>query len=1178
MRPVKLEISGLNSYIEKQTIDFRKLTGKGLFGIFGPTGSGKSTILDGITLAMYGNIARNTKEFINSLCSEAVLSFEFELGNDDSSRKFCVERIIKKKDEDGSGIKTTYAKLAEYYNDGTVNVLADKVNDVNNKILDVIGLTADDFTRSVVLPQGKFNEFLKLTGANRRDMLERIFNLEKYGRDLTEKIRKQKSSKTRELKDIQAKLSQYEGVSQEAFDKSVENLEVLKKQEKEKNEKLEQVQNKYDLDKIDYDKKVKLEFCLRRKRELEVFESDIEEKRLLIDKSQRATMIEPKIDYFEELESRKRKNTRDFEELKQNLTILNKDFEVIKFKYKEISSLEEREMPTLNQQKIRYSNAIDIEKELDILKEEIERLSLDIKKTQEETSKIKDSGLFLNSDLEKLSKKIKDVDESLSNISISVELKQRIFSAYNLEKEYIELENKKKEKEEQREILNEIIRDITTKSIYNQNEVEKNNKFLDDEVAKLESINLKYSNAQKYIVEKSNNLIELKNKFEIIKKNEIQKQDIEEKLNKYVEEIAIIKRNINLKLSALDSEEKNKNILEENLIEFKLKNQAYVLRKNLVKGKRCPVCGSTEHNIVESVDYFEEIIESERELEKSKSNCDILSNELKDLNLNRISFEEKYNILSAQMENIKVSIGEYSSTDIEHKISQEKMEYNIISENINLWSKEKIELEKQIAYLSEQRNKKSNNQVLLEEQLNNRKREFENISLYLTNSEEKYLFVRKNYFELRNLLKIDDLENEVEKINFNERNIEILSKEKNNLLLEKYSVESKIKELENDLYNKKIELTKFEDALKYKSSIRKEKLDSLTAITKGKTAQILLDEVEEKIKSISEKKREIEILLNDKKNEYERNLINKDLVEIELNKNISEFDKLEKEIKEILVINKFKDSFEVKKSIIEKITLEEFQEDVNKYYNDVRLIQARMDELKDEKINMKIDEKDLEEMRTEMVMLKTSLSSITKELGKEESNFEHLKKSLEVMKILQKSEKEVSHRLDLLEDLDKLVQGNKFVEYVATNQLKYIAFDATQRLSTISRGRYAIEIDENQNFVIRDDFNGGQRRKADTLSGGETFLTSLSLALALSSQIQLKGKSPLQFFFLDEGFGSLDAELLEIVIDSLERLHSDNMCVGIISHIEELKNRVPVKLIVSASEPGEGSKVHIELS
>ena len=109
-------------------------------------------------------------------------------------------------------------------------------------------------------------------------------------------------------------------------------------------------------------------------------------------------------------------------------------------------------------------------------------------------------------------------------------------------------------------------------------------------------------------------------------------------------------------------------------------------------------------------------------------------------------------------------------------------------------------------------------------------------------------------------------------------------------------------------------------------------------------------------------------------------------------------------------------------------------------------------------------------------------------------------------------------------------------------------------------------------------YNGGLRRSIKTLSGGETFLTSLALALALSSQIQLKGSAPLEFFFLDEGFGSLDSELLDIVMESLEKLHSEKLSVGIISHVEELKNRVPVKLLVTPNDGGNGSKINIEYS
>ena len=116
-------------------------------------------------------------------------------------------------------------------------------------------------------------------------------------------------------------------------------------------------------------------------------------------------------------------------------------------------------------------------------------------------------------------------------------------------------------------------------------------------------------------------------------------------------------------------------------------------------------------------------------------------------------------------------------------------------------------------------------------------------------------------------------------------------------------------------------------------------------------------------------------------------------------------------------------------------------------------------------------------------------------------------------------------------------------------------------------------------FIIRDNKNGGAIRPSDTLSGGELFITSLSLALALSSSIQLNGAAPLEFFFLDEGFGSLDDDLLDTVMNSLERLQSKKRSIGIISHVETIQARVPLKLLVTPSDLSQkGSQIRLEYS
>ena len=81
MRPLKLTLRGINSYRKEQTIDFEALTSAGLFGIFGPTGSGKSSILDAITLALYARLPRSTKNFININEETAAVSFLFSISD-----------------------------------------------------------------------------------------------------------------------------------------------------------------------------------------------------------------------------------------------------------------------------------------------------------------------------------------------------------------------------------------------------------------------------------------------------------------------------------------------------------------------------------------------------------------------------------------------------------------------------------------------------------------------------------------------------------------------------------------------------------------------------------------------------------------------------------------------------------------------------------------------------------------------------------------------------------------------------------------------------------------------------------------------------------------------------------------------------------------------------------------
>ncbi|MCD8019337.1 MAG: hypothetical protein LUF92_07070 [Clostridiales bacterium] len=180
---------------------------------------------------------------------------------------------------------------------------------------------------------------------------------------------------------------------------------------------------------------------------------------------------------------------------------------------------------------------------------------------------------------------------------------------------------------------------------------------------------------------------------------------------------------------------------------------------------------------------------------------------------------------------------------------------------------------------------------------------------------------------------------------------------------------------------------------------------------------------------------------------------------------------------------------------------------------------------------------------------------------------------------LETEHQDALHKKGQIRQLEQLFKGNAFIEYVAESRLKYVAAEASSILSAISNGNYELEINDSSEFIIRDDKNGGILRPCDTLSGGEIFITSLSLALALSSVIQLNGTAPLELFFLDEGFGSLDDELLDVVMTSLERLQNNKRSIGIITHVEAIQERVPVKLVVTPSDISQnGSTIRMEYS
>lgn len=163
---------------------------------------------------------------------------------------------------------------------------------------------------------------------------------------------------------------------------------------------------------------------------------------------------------------------------------------------------------------------------------------------------------------------------------------------------------------------------------------------------------------------------------------------------------------------------------------------------------------------------------------------------------------------------------------------------------------------------------------------------------------------------------------------------------------------------------------------------------------------------------------------------------------------------------------------------------------------------------------------------------------------------------------------QLTARQEDLEEMVRLFKAQGFVNYVSGVYLKNLCKAANERFFKLTNSQLKLELDERNSFLVRDFLNGGKVRSVKTLSGGQTFQAALSLALALSDNIQHLTNARQNLFFLDEGFGTLDKEALQTVFNTLKSLRAENRVVGIISHVEELQHEIDTYLHTERTETG----------
>lgn len=1051
MKPVKLIMSAFGSYGGTEIIEFNKIK-NGLFLIAGDTGSGKTTIFDAIMFALYDSMSGKERKSVMMRSEyasdemETYVEFTFSYGSSVYTiKRFpAYERKSKRRNKDGKYATIRQQAKAELIMpDGTQ--FNGKIMQVNKKIEEITGLTAEQFNKIALIAQGEFQELVMDKTGRRKEIFRQIFSTQVYG-DIEDIIFKKYKAEATQLKYNSTKLEELAGgiefqeespykeefrIAFERKDTEQDGVtEVLGKE-------IARLKEVYNNKNTLYSEKEKeysrLNECITKGRE----------KNKLIDRLLQFELQK------EELDAAK-------EETDNKIIVLElaKKAEKVLFTEK-----------NYNSRKDEYNKADKKAKDI-LLKEEtlvlkFNEASEKYKQAEEEYNQLMPGYITkrdsLKQDVEKY-KILSEKEKMLSRLETSV---KNVLS---------DKENKTKELVKIKEEINI------------SNDILKSYEMLELETGQTETEKKKYNEEQGVLVQ-------------LIQKKETCSQWQEDLLVLGKKLLACVKK---WEESRRKHEEYNRTYIA---------CQSAFLAEALKPSCPCPVCGSTEHpHPAKRPDnaITEEMV---KKAEAAERKCETEKNKMqKEMETAKSAFSAEIALLNEYIERLS---------------GKEKLQAEVYSiENYSSERLQQIIEEKRIWLLSENKRISSNLKELKKKAADKKSRQ-------------------------EGLEKLKDLQEKALKW--------IENKEK------------EIHRLEMDLEVLKNEIKTFKSSLAYDTE---------------EEAERRLRECEENLNMLDGRYRSADKELKD----TQKKLVSVQGAKEELARQLKDLEsslaELSQTFQEALKENGFKDIEEYRNSITDAAAIKKMEREIAAYNETCVSNSTGIKTIKEQLDNtVKVNIDSLEQPLEELNLL---IAGIKKELGQYSFYIQSNSKALERLAALMEERRAMSEKLRVIKSLNEAANGKiHFQTYIQRQYFKQIIQAANQRLSKIAPGKFLLECrdigtgGQGETGLELDVYNPltGKSRDAHTLSGGETFMASLSMALGMADIVQnTVGKARLDTMFIDEGFGSLSDDARDKAVNVLLELAGSNRLVGVISHVSELKEQIPQKLTVTKGNRGSSVK------
>ncbi|MBW8190319.1 AAA family ATPase [Neiella marina] len=1208
MKILSVTLQNLNSLKEKWTIDFTadKFANNGLFAITGPTGAGKSTIYDAICLALYHktprlSVSKESNELMTRGTAECLAEVEFEAKGKRYRAHWSQRRARGHVD---GNLQSPLAELAEITANGA-NIIENKLSAVRKAVEDITRLDFGRFTRSMMLAQGAFDAFLTAKENDRAQLLE-----EMTGTEIYQKISQRAFEHAREAKrrteSIEDQISGVDLLDAQQLELTQQELvqnETILSAHKQLHQQLEQERQWH-------------HNVAQASAELEQCEQELaaanQAERLAQSELQSLTLAEPaaKLKPYDKAEQAAFQHKTDIE---QTLATATRE-------QAKLSQQQQRNQEDLALHQQALETAVAEQKHLEtLLAEQIEPLDKQLialqtqVKTEQEQSRlqaenIEKSEATLASELnaeQHDQQTLEQLNQSLQSRAHDAHLTERLPVIRHQIEQWRRAEQARSEVEKK-----------VASSKAQQQQVAESQA---DTEHKLEALQAEATEIDKRKQEGANHLAQLLGEHSESQLRAKQAQLVEQRTlrealqreqQSYLNNSALYQSKslqqtqFTQKIEALTTQvaQANEALEHERSIYRKLQEQLRLEQKiadleshraQLQPDTPCPLCGALEHPLADP-NNLPAVADTELQLKQLQLRGEQSSESLKALEIELSTGHQQLAGCQRELQQLQRNL-DSSLENWRTLIDQASLSFQIADQNeLTQWLTEQTNAEKSLAELIESIDNananmskvESNHQQLLVDLASQRgaqqtqQAERAGITLqlndYQSNEENLVSTVQLAHTELLGsleltnrqppeLAKADDWLDELKQAEANYNALVVDAK----LLQEQITTrQHHIVQLQQQLVSAKSYLDAkkraLEPLLRQLNELNDQRF-SLLAHDKPSQRRTQAEQVVSAARQQSNEaqNRHQDVAQQQKEVEGRLHQLRESLLKANDNHQVAA-----NQFEQTLAASPFanrQDFLQAQVMDDELTRLRDLKQNLDKCKELAVRRQQEVANKVQSLTEQRVSEQSTEQVTGQIVELNQRIEAKQQQIGairqRLDRNKEQRTRHQGLLDELELHNKELAH----WEHLNSLIgssQGDKFRKYAQGLTLGHLVYLANHHLQALDK-RYQLtrRKDENLALAIIDTWQADNVRVVETLSGGERFLVSLSLALGLSDLVS--DRTSIDSLFLDEGFGTLDSDTLDVALNALDNLQSSGRMVGIISHVPALKERIPTQIVVS---------------